>query len=194
MTIVNQTFNRLTVLEKSDKRGSNAPYYLCKCVCGNTKIISKKQLISSGTKSCGCLQREKVREQGYKNQRNPGTNAERNVYKTYKCRAKKRNLTFDIPIELFYKLIQQPCVYCDTERSNLQKGKFGQPDLQYNGLDRIDSNLGYAINNVNSCCVTCNRAKQDLTLIEFKTAIKLAFEYLQLKNNIKNLETIDYII
>ena len=65
--------------------------------------------------------------------------AKENRYNIYKKNAKKRNLAFNITKEEFYALTKQPCKYCG--------------DLQdYNGIDRVDSTLGYYIDNCVPCC------------------------------------------
>lgn len=48
------TFGRLTV---SDRQGSNSKgtIWNCLCVCGSARVVSRKHLVSGGTKSCGCL-------------------------------------------------------------------------------------------------------------------------------------------
>lgn len=53
-------YERLTVLYKAgqDKWG-NTQWY-CRCFCGNELIVRGGSLHSGNTKSCGCLQREKV--------------------------------------------------------------------------------------------------------------------------------------
>lgn len=52
------SFNWLTVLSfsKSDRLG--ALFWLCKCKCGNEKVIRGDDLKFGGTKSCGCLIKE----------------------------------------------------------------------------------------------------------------------------------------
>lgn len=56
---ISSTFGRLTVLGKGTKGG----YSLCMCSCnGNTKEYSNYGLKSGHTKSCGCLQKEIVRD------------------------------------------------------------------------------------------------------------------------------------
>ncbi len=55
-------FGRLTVIEKvgvtnGGGRGSKS-LWLCKCDCGNEKVILRNSLVSGNTKSCGCLERE----------------------------------------------------------------------------------------------------------------------------------------
>lgn len=54
-------FGRLTVI--SDRfRKNNQTYYLCQCDCGNIKEIRIGHLKSGKIQSCGCLQKEKMRE------------------------------------------------------------------------------------------------------------------------------------
>ena len=51
-------FGRVIVIEFShlDNRGNS--YWLCKCSCGQSKVIRYSHLASGETKSCGCLNRE----------------------------------------------------------------------------------------------------------------------------------------
>jgi len=60
----NIRFQKLLVLSRagSDKRSEST--WLCRCDCGNEKIIRRRHLISGGTISCGCAHRFK---KGYKN-------------------------------------------------------------------------------------------------------------------------------
>lgn len=67
--MIGQTFNRLTVLSLDDKKYSNGKHYICQCECGNIKSISGSSLRSGHTKSCGCLQKEKVTELGHNNKK-----------------------------------------------------------------------------------------------------------------------------
>ncbi len=61
-------FNRLTVISQdgvyySDKEKKYPRQLLfCRCECGNTKVIRQEHVVSGATKSCGCLQKERVRE------------------------------------------------------------------------------------------------------------------------------------
>jgi hypothetical protein len=54
--MVNQNFSRLTVISKVN--GGGVSRFLCKCACGNTKVIDGFKLRNGHTKSCGCLMRE----------------------------------------------------------------------------------------------------------------------------------------
>ena len=55
--LTGQRFGRLTVIERSDRKGDNA-FWVCKCDCGNTKTIKSGSLIGGKTTSCGCYSKE----------------------------------------------------------------------------------------------------------------------------------------
>ena len=52
--LTGQKFGKLTVLSYSHSDKNHFAYYLCKCECGNTKIVRASNLISGDTKTCGC--------------------------------------------------------------------------------------------------------------------------------------------
>lgn len=56
--ITGQKFGRLTVIERVEDDKSGLIRWLCKCECGNEKIIRGKDLKYNKIKSCGCLKRE----------------------------------------------------------------------------------------------------------------------------------------
>lgn len=53
--IVEQRFGRLIVLEEDSNKANS---WVCQCDCGNTTTVSRGNLTSGKTRSCGCLQRE----------------------------------------------------------------------------------------------------------------------------------------
>ena len=56
-------FGRLTVIGPESRLSvRNHRAVLCRCECGNEKIIALNKLRSGYTKSCGCLQKEAARE------------------------------------------------------------------------------------------------------------------------------------
>ncbi|MFA5048406.1 MAG: hypothetical protein WC516_05295 [Patescibacteria group bacterium] len=75
-------------------------------------------------------------------------------FNTYKRVSKKRNKIFNITFEEFLSFWQKPCFYCGSEIETI-------------GLDRIDNNKGYELENVVSCCKRCNTAKSNMTYKEF---------------------------
>lgn len=63
--LIDLTFNRLTVVEKTDKRDScGSVIWNCLCSCGNENFVevSTRQLKSSGIQSCGCLKKENLKK------------------------------------------------------------------------------------------------------------------------------------
>lgn len=59
-------FGRLTVIEEIRKEasicGRNRVFWECKCDCGNTKVINGCNLRRGLSKSCGCLNIERIRK------------------------------------------------------------------------------------------------------------------------------------
>jgi hypothetical protein len=83
----------------------------------------------------------------------------------YRYRAKKRRLRFELTKEQFEKLVTQECSYCET-----------LPGINFNGVDRVDSNLGYVFSNCVSACKVCNRWKSDMALKQFVMFVKAIYE------------------
>lgn len=153
------------VCQKRTKR-NGFTYYICLCDCGNEKEVRQSNLVGGRTKSCGCFHRKsaseriKARFTGH-----PTMNA---VGKYYRRNAKMRKVDWNLTKEQFEMLILQPCHYCGHEGKKSTTGSL----ITYNGLDRVDNNLGYIVGNVAPCCMTCNSAKGALTLEEFRVWVK----------------------
>lgn len=71
--------------------------------------------------------------------------------------AKKKKLDMELTREQFDALTSGRCVYCDRPTTGTHK----------NGIDRIDSSVGYISGNCVTCCGQCNIAKKTLTKEEF---------------------------
>ncbi len=77
----------------------------------------------------------------------------------------------------FYKLSQLSCYYCGLEKSNcyssyksdktVSEQRKSTSYFNYNGLDRIDSNLSHDYTNVVTCCKWCNTAKSDNSFADY---------------------------
>lgn len=70
-------------------------------------------------------------------------------YKQYYKRDLDRNMLMTVEPFDFEAIIAMPCVYC---------GK-----TPCNGVDRIDSAVGYVLNNCQPCCNTCNVMKNSMS-------------------------------
>ena len=84
--LTNQTFNRLTVIRYAYKRIKDH-FWECRCVCGNIKTIRGAGLKNGHTKSCGCLQRQHVKNLGQTHKTHGQSKT--TEYKIF-CGAKKR--------------------------------------------------------------------------------------------------------
>jgi len=73
----------------------------------------------------------------------------RGKFHKYKQGAKIRNMVFELTLEQFSTFWKKPCDYCGS-------------DINTIGLDRVDNERGYTMNNIVSCCETCNWMKLDL--------------------------------
>ena len=51
-------YGRLLVIAQSEKTHYGNYMWLCKCDCGNEKVVAGNSLCSGNTKSCGCLRKE----------------------------------------------------------------------------------------------------------------------------------------
>jgi len=181
--LTNQKFGKLTVLQKS-KIVNNKQFWLCQCECGNKKEIDVYKLKSQHTRSCGCLRLEI-------NTKPPGYASYHYIFDKYKRGAKYRNLDFRISKDAFIELISKNCYYCGSNPKNynsyftndkrlldnhvtLETANRGW--IAINGLDRLDSNKGYEINNVVPCCSNCNIMKRDIDFNIFMNCVKKIYE------------------
>ncbi len=75
-------------------------------------------------------------------------------YATYKRGAERRGYVFELTLKDFIDLWNKPCSYCNASIKGI-------------GIDRKDNHIGYTIDNILSCCTTCNFMKGKLTNDEF---------------------------
>lgn len=98
--LTGRQFGRLLVIDQSDDyiepNGIHRIRWLCTCLCSDHKNIKvlEKDLLRGHSKSCGCLQKERVAETGKKNHKT-------NIY----------NLTHDFVIGFTYNTNEE--FYCD---------------------------------------------------------------------------------
>lgn len=73
--------------------------------------------------------------------------------------AKTRNLSFELTRHQAAEFLISSCAYCNEQPDPIN-GKFG-------GIDRIDNDKGYILENCFPACRNCNAGKNDNTLEEF---------------------------
>lgn len=97
-----------------------------------------------------------------------GEAATNKVLLYYKRNAKVRGLSWELTRDEFSDLIHRPCFYCGEPPSRSYDGGgsfYGA--VIYNGIDRLNNDLGYFVGNVVPCCTSCNRAKGTMSFQEF---------------------------
>jgi hypothetical protein len=74
-------------------------------------------------------------------------------YRVAKDGASRRGILWSLDFATFLVYANGVCTYCGCEKP---------PEYQGSFIDRINTNLGYSAENVESCCWNCNKLKGDL--------------------------------
>jgi hypothetical protein len=85
-------------------------------------------------------------------------------YKEYRRSAKRRNIDFRLTLAEFRTYSDSPCRYCGSKVHPIS-------------LDRIDNDIGYIRDNVDSCCHRCNSLKHVFDEKEFLDHITAIYVY-----------------
>lgn len=176
--LTRKRFGKLLVISRyTSKNEHGYVYWFCKCDCGNEKIVRGAHLTSGGTKSCGCFGKQSRHLNGRYAKKGYGASTKHYVFHRYKRDAEKRKIEFSLSEERFLELAIKDCFYCGEKSQNIEKSRTNNGDFIYNGLDRINSKLGYTEENVVPCCKTCNFAKREMSIQEFYKWIEKVYKY-----------------
>lgn len=87
----------------------------------------------------------------------------------------ERKNTRDITLSLeeIVNILFDNCYYCNVAPMYTY---YNYP-IKFNGIDRINNNLGYIKNNCVACCFICNRAKANMTQSQFLDWINRTYEH-----------------
>ena len=83
-------------------------------------------------------------------------------YAVYIQSSKHRNIQFELTVDEYKSIAQNPCYYCGTV--NEKRG--------FNGIDRVDNSLGYNMDNCVASCSMCNYMKGTLQRHHFLQRIE----------------------
>ncbi len=180
LNFLNKKLHRLTIVDVFND-GSGAHKCKCVCECGTERIAQLSQIKRGQVKSCHkCVYKNRKRRMRTSQL---GWSNFRCVIQRYKSRARRKNLIFDLSDEQIFELCKQKCFYCNSDLLNrmTQANRNFNGEFIYNGIDRMNSFEGYIGGNVVPCCFRCNTAKNNMSLDEFKTWLKSAYEHMSLK-------------
>lgn len=177
--LVGQKIHKLRVKEKAHRDKRHNQIWKCLCDCG--KICFIPTSLFGRQQSCGCLDLPgNPKRHSWKPNRNRlsfGTAAKNRLLRNYKRSARARALDWNLTNRETDLLFQGLCYYCgaepnqsivaDSRRVNSYVGCY-----VYNGIDRLDSKKGYAVDNCVSCCGICNTMKMDRPVGEFLNHVK----------------------
>lgn len=169
---------RLIPFKFSHIGDNHQAYWSCLCSCGVEKVVRLNRVRSGDTLSCGCLLKERVSEANTLRRMPLIEKKARTLFSYFKGEARRRGLKFEISKEEAFSLSQKVCFYCGREPQNRMSIYRDNPDnghtktLKYNGIDRIDSSIGYCKENVVPACGDCNRAKNKLSMDDFFSLIE----------------------
>lgn len=165
--LISERFGRHTVIARAEDHPRYGASWLCRCDdCGEERIVTGGHLRSGRRQGaqlkCSCRPTLRALPEGH-----AAFNA---LFNKWKRRALKerQSVPWEITKEEVWELIQQPCHYCGCEPHHTWGMKTGNGQITYNGLDRVDSLRGYVEDNVVPCCGTCNKAKQTMSVQEFR--------------------------
>jgi hypothetical protein len=103
------------------------------------------------------------------------------LYETYRQGAEKRKLSFNLPFRVFQDLIGSDCFYCGAkafrERSSCDLYPGSSKMVRWNGIDRVENNVGYELGNCVACCSRCNRMKMDMSIGDFFIQISRIYRF-----------------
>ena len=94
------------------------------------------------------------------------------LFGRYKRTAVRKNLKFELSKDMCRSLFKDVCHYCTEPPKKIYKLPRYRQGFTYNGIDRLDSNLGYIPYNVVSCCSFCNYKKGSKLYVDFLSWIK----------------------
>ena len=189
MDLVGQNIGKLTVIRKLADiyvGERKVPIWEVKCDCGAIKSIRQPSLRGvKAIQSCGCLLSEHYRKlkelTKHRNSITSGEASFNSLYSSYKIRSISKNREFSLSKELFKSLTSQNCYYCGISPYKDYMPKRSNGGYIFNGLDRLDSTIGYTSTNIVPCCEICNKAKRNLTIEEFQVWIQRIIRFQSVK-------------
>lgn len=178
---IGDKFNKLTVIDnalsyiwvnKKTKKQTHKKRFKCICDCGNVKITLANNLKNNKVRSCSsCMYKAR-----------PQSLRRRSFYeRLFDLTIKSRKIEVNLTINEFKSIVIQNCYYCNSKGKQpeyLGKTKYCKYEIKaINGIDRVNSNLGYTLDNCVPCCTKCNIAKNTLSQKEFLDHIEKIYLY-----------------
>lgn len=177
--LIGKRFGRWVVQDvRMKKKGLWA---LCLCDCGTLKEVIVSSLRIGQSSGCFYCAR------GYDDRELAPANK---VLCTYRREARERGLVWELDAEFARELLKAPCHYCGAPPSNYMACQRGGT-FNYNGIDRVDNQRDYTVDNVVTACRICNIAKHTFPRDLFLATIKRIYEHMRLEDQVFDITPID---
>lgn len=174
--LTNQTFGLLTAI-KIDTTKHNRIFWICECKCGNIKSVASKHLRGGSITSCGCAKLHIGNTA--RTWRGHGEISKKYFTNTLKG-AIQRNLEFSISIDDMWDVFLKQERKCALTGENIYFRNRANSE-QTASIDRINSNEGYNIENIQWVHKDVNLMKQNLSEDKLFEICKQIVEYKKLK-------------
>jgi hypothetical protein len=166
--LIGNRFFRLTVMERVGKDRYDNVLWRCKCDCGNETIVKSTSLtmLARPIRSCGCYR-----------QKDPGQCLPRWLYRGYLKRDEEKKRVSDLTFDCFLEITKSNCHYCGEPPRQKLRLKYAKGEYIYNGIDRLNNDLGYTKSNSVACCKICNHMKSNRSEQDFLSHISRVLRY-----------------
>jgi len=167
-------FNKVKVIDFAYSAKSRA-YYFTECITCGAGSIRRMDHIKTNPEYCNNCKEKMTAKPKVESVINT-------IYSGYRSNANSRNLSFELTKSVFTKITSQNCFYCGQEpiESDFSKGiNRTNTKFMHNGVDRLDSKVGYTIENCVPCCSMCNLMKNKFSAESFLNKIKQIYSYKQ---------------
>lgn len=171
---IGDTIGKLTIVE-FNRDNKNRLVAVCKCICNKIINVLTTRL-GNRTTHCGCSRLKIIKRVEY------GESAFKSLLSSYRSNSIKKGHSFELDVEEFRHMVNDNCHYCGCPPSSIISKKGLNGSYTYNGIDRLDSNLGYFRGNVVTCCKTCNFLKSNYSYKKFLEIVFKIYKNINSKN------------
>lgn len=140
--LTGKKFGKLTVIKRCGSNKNGRALWLCKCDCGNTKIVCGNSLLTKITMSCGCYNKELVKKVNLKHNMS--------YTKLYKVWQGMKTRCYDKNFMYYYNYGGRGITICDEWKNDFSKFYEWTINNGYEEgltIDRINVNGNYEPNN-----------------------------------------------
>ena len=143
-------FGKLTVVSLNSRKCGHI-LWLCKCDCGNVKIVSASNLKSGASQSCGCIRAEQLAARNYRHGDTPRSGS----FRLYSVWQSMKNRCYNINEPGYERYGMRGITICDEWRNDYTAFKRwalanGYNEIAPHGactIDRVDNNGSYCPEN-----------------------------------------------